>query len=94
MASSARAVGRTVKQGQDVGRAEENVGAIEAQIQELDHAFQDEVAALEHVYDPLNEKLEKLPVRPKKANIAVQALVLAWMPHWRTNDGKLAPAWG
>ncbi len=94
MATGARAVGRSMKQGADVERASENIGALQAQRQELEHAFQDELTGLEHVYDPLHETLEKLPVRPKKANIAVRTLVLVWMPHWRTSDGKLAPAWG
>jgi hypothetical protein len=94
MASSARAVGRSQKQGQDVGRAAENIQALRGKLEELEHAFQDELAALEHVHDPLRETLEKLPVRPRKTNIAVRTLVLAWMPHWRTEDGRLAPAWG
>ena len=94
MASGARSVGRSLKQGEDVGRAQENIEALRGELQEIEHAFQDELKALEHIYDPLHETLEKLPVRPKKTNITVRTLVLAWMPHWRTLDGKLVPAWG
>ncbi|MBK7644036.1 MAG: DUF87 domain-containing protein [Planctomycetes bacterium] len=94
VATGARAVGRSAKQGADVGRAEENIAALGRQLDELEQAFRDELTGLEHVYDPLRESLERLRVRPKKTNIAVRTLVLAWMPHWRTSDGRLAPAWG
>ena len=44
--------------------------------------------ALEQSLDPQTEQLEKVSLKPTKANIAVKVLTLAWAPYW---DDK--PAW-
>jgi len=86
--TAVRGVGRSMKESQDVDRAEENVTAISQQLADLEAEFQSETAALEHSLDPQTEQLEKVSLKPTKANIAIKLVTLAWAPYW---DDK--PAW-
>ena len=77
-----------MKEGQDVERAQENVEAISQKVADLEAEFQAETKALEASLAPQTEQLEKVSLKPTKANIAVKVLTLAWAPYW---DDK--PAW-
>ena len=79
--TAARGAGRTMKQAGDVGRAEDTVGAIDQQIQDLDGELQSELAAAAAAADPATEKLETLTLRPKKTDITVGKLALVWLPY-------------
>ena len=78
--TAARSAGRTMKQAGDVGRAEETVGAIQQQIQDLDDELQRELTAAQAAADPATEKLETLSLRPKKADVTVRRVTLVWIP--------------
>ena len=88
-----RGAGRIMKESQDVGRAEENVAALQQQLADLESQFKSESDALAAETDPLNEKLEPISIKPSKANIAVKLVALAWTPHWRDKQGQLTAAW-
>jgi hypothetical protein len=88
-----RGAGRAIKETQDVGRAEENVEALQQQLTDLESQFKSESDALAAATDPLNEKFESIAIRPTKANIAVKLVALAWTPHWRDGRGTLTQAW-
>lgn len=91
--TAARGVGRSIKESQDVTRAQESVEAIAQQQSDLDQQFKDASAALERDIDPLTEQLEKVSLKPTKANIAIKVLTLAWAPYWQDSTGKSTPAW-
>jgi hypothetical protein len=91
--SAARGVGRSIKESQDVGRAEETVAAVDAQLAELDAQFKKETTAIEASGDPQTENLETSIVKPTKANITVKLLSLAWAPYWHDAHGQTTPAW-
>ncbi len=91
--SAARGVGRSVKESQDVGRAQETVAAINEQLAELNEQFKSETAALEKTYDAETEPLETVTLKPTKANISVKLLSLAWTPYWHDAQGQIIPAW-
>ncbi|HWF89998.1 MAG TPA: hypothetical protein VN659_14230, partial [Pyrinomonadaceae bacterium] len=86
--TAARGVSRSMKEASDVDRAEDNVEAIAQRLAELEADFQAETKALEQSFDPQTEQLEKVSLKPTKANITVKVLTLAWAPYW--ND---KPAW-
>lgn len=91
--TAARGVGRTMKESQDIARAEETVEALQQQLAGLESQLQAEIAALEVSTDPLSEKLETFTLRPKKTNISVGVLSLAWTPFWQEANGSLSSAW-
>ena len=92
-ASAISSFSRASKQSGDVERADETVEAIQAQIQELDAQFQAETQALQSQSDPMNERLETISVKPKKKDINLRVIALAWTPQWRDERGDLTNAW-
>ncbi len=92
--TAARGVGRVLKERQDIGRAEETVEGIQQQLRDLEAEFTSEMATLETKTDPLTERLESVAVKPKKTDIAVRLVALAWAPQWQDPQGKTTPAWG
>lgn len=91
--TAARGVGRSMKEAQDVERAEDTVAAVTQQIADLDAQFRAETEALVMAADPQTEALETVVVKPTKANIAVKLLSLAWAPYWHDGQGRSTPAW-
>jgi hypothetical protein len=91
--TAARGVGQTMKEAQDVSRARETLEAVSQQAADLDTEFKAEAASLEKTMDPQTEELDKVSMKPTKANIAVQLVTLAWAPHWIDPKGQSTPAW-
>jgi hypothetical protein len=88
--TAARSVGRAAKEREDVQRAEENVAAVDAKIEELNAELAAEIASLDAGADPASLALDEVTIRPKKADVTVTRLALAWTP-WRTAaDGTIA----
>ena len=75
-----RGAGRTMKEREDVGRAAANVQDLAAQRDELQRAMDDEIARVQAAADPLTEQLERVEIAPKKKDIAVTTVALAWVP--------------
>jgi hypothetical protein len=91
--TAARGVSRSAKEQQDIERAGDTVEALQKRLAELESSFKTELDALEAAADAQTEALETLTIKPKKTNIAVQLLALAWTPHWRDAQGTLTPGW-
>jgi phage host-nuclease inhibitor protein Gam len=86
--SAMRGVGRTFQERQDVSQAEENIGALQQQLTGLNAELEAEVAELQQRFDPAKEALETLSLKPKKKDIEVRFLTLAWTP-----ERGGVPAW-
>jgi hypothetical protein len=91
--TAARGASRSLREQQDVGRAQETIESIDQQIADLNAEFEAKVAELQGTGDPTGEPLEALSIKPKKADIAVRLVALAWTPHWRDPQGNLSPAY-
>jgi hypothetical protein len=89
--TAARGVSRSMKEQEDVGRAQDTVASLQQKLTELEEEFRAETAALEAKLDPLAEELESLNLRPKKADISIQLVALAWSPFW-DRGGERTPA--
>ncbi|HSQ19833.1 MAG TPA: ATP-binding protein, partial [Blastocatellia bacterium] len=91
--TAARGVSRSMKEQQDIGRASESVEALQGQLADLEAELKSETQTLETGSDAQGEQLETLSVKPKKTNISVQLVALAWAPFWCSQSGTVAPAW-
>jgi hypothetical protein len=91
--TAARGVSRSMKESEDIGRAQESVEAINKMMADLDTEFKEETEALEKSFDSQTETLEKITLKPTKANIVVKILSLAWAPYWRSPQGQTTPGW-
>jgi hypothetical protein len=79
--TAARGVSRSMKESKDIDRATETVESMRQKLLELEKQLQTEIENLELSMDPLNEVLQPLELRPKKANISVRLVSLVWEPH-------------
>jgi hypothetical protein len=91
--SAVRGMSRTMKEGKDVDRAEENVDALQKQLVSLEAELQEEIQALTTEWDVETLPLETLTLRPKKSNISTKMVSLAWVPYWADISGQQTPAW-
>lgn len=91
--TAARGVSRSMKEAEDVGRAEENIEAIAQQLTELNEQFKAETDSLEQASNPQTEVLETVTLKPTKANISMKLFTLAWAPYWQDSQGIATPAW-
>ncbi len=77
--TAARGVGKSFKESQDVSRAEEDLGAIRQQILDFEQQLKDELAEIE--LQAAQPPLEKIAIKPKKADIEVRLVALGWAPY-------------
>ena len=91
--TAARGASRSMKEAEDVSRAQETVAGVLQQIADLDAQLKAETEAIQQAGDPQTETLEKISLKPTKANINVRLLTLAWAPSWRDAQGQMTSAW-
>ncbi|MGE5191524.1 MAG: ATP-binding protein [Deltaproteobacteria bacterium] len=86
--SAARAASRIGREKQDVTLAQENVQQYEDQLAELDAQFKAETAALDDSVNADKLELEDIVIKPRKADINVTLVALAWIPCALGADGS------
>jgi hypothetical protein len=79
-ATAAKGMGRSLEQRGDIDRAEETTEQIEEKISKLEAEFQEEIAQIEHKSAADQLPVEDVPVQPRKTDIAVGTVCLAWRP--------------
>ena len=82
-----------MKEQQDIGRAQESVEALQAQLAELEAQLKTETQTLQEKVDAQSEQLDTIGIKPKKTNISVQLVALAWAPYWQDETGAATSAW-
>jgi len=91
--TAARGVGRTMKESQDMDRAREALAAAQQLKADLEAQAQAEIGELGAALDPLNEPLDIMTLKPKRTELEVQVVALAWVPVWMDVEGRLTPAY-
>ena len=92
-ASAARAAGRAAKEHGDIDSAGVSLEVLQRKYAALDAKFREEVGQLDAALRPEALALERLPIRPRKADITVEQVVLAWTP-WKVGaHGRPEPAY-
>ncbi len=75
-----RGMGRTSKEKRDVDRARRDAEALQAQLDELNRELEQELDALEDRFDAVAEELEVTALRPRRSDVRVETVTLAWAP--------------
>jgi len=91
--TTARGVGRTVGEKQDVARAKENLAHLRQQLRDLDDQLASELEMLDSSLQPRTEPLETVSLRPRRSDVEVRLVALAWAPCGRGSDGSIEPLW-
>jgi hypothetical protein len=84
---------RSAKEASDVERAEEDLAELVQERDQLTAELEKEVAELAERFDPAAEKLEAFELKPRRTDVDVRLVALAWAPYRRGDGGSLAPAW-
>lgn len=79
-ATSARSASRSMKEARDVELAAESVESLRRKQEELAAEIQDDLSQVAARYDPAGATLETVTVKPRKADVQVRRVVLAWLP--------------
>jgi hypothetical protein len=87
--TAAKAAGRAIQQRGDAGQAASELGSLRREHDDLQTKFQEEIEAMADSLRPEALVLEPLPLRPKKADITVERVVLAWMPYQVSAEGRI-----
>jgi hypothetical protein len=91
--TAARRAGMAYKESQDVQRATESAENVQQQLTDLQAQWKADTDELQAKIDPATETLETIQVKPKKTNISVRLLTLAWAPYRKSGEGAMEPAW-
>jgi hypothetical protein len=75
-----RGAGRASRERDDVQRAEEALEASRAELRELEDRLSVEIEELRDRFEPDALEIEEIRIPPRKADINVQRLALAWWP--------------
>jgi hypothetical protein len=86
-----RGVGRAAREKEDISRALEDVEALRQELAQLEDEFQEATERLQDTYDPDRFDLKDLNIRPRKSDISVKTLVLAWTPWRDAGQGDAQP---
>ncbi|UCF66116.1 MAG: ATP-binding protein [Acidobacteriota bacterium] len=90
--TAARGASRMGREKDDIARAEANLAAQQQKLAELEEQFQAKTASIQESYDPAALELDAETIRPRKSDISVDRLVLAWVPWTLGVDGLAMPA--
>ncbi|MCG8461186.1 MAG: hypothetical protein MI919_33285, partial [Holophagales bacterium] len=82
-----RGFGRSAKEAQDVDAAEDTLEARLAQKEELELELREEIDELHHRSAGTAEEIETFELKPRRADVDVRLVALAWLPH-RASDGE------
>jgi hypothetical protein len=78
--AAARGMGRVSKQSADVSRAVENLNALQEDLRELESQIEEETNRIGARLDPLSETLGTIQLKPRRADVNVRFVALAWVP--------------
>jgi len=86
-ATAMRGAGRSMDQREDVVQAEEKLEELLEQKQAVEADFARDLAELQRGPTPEQFELQSRSVRPRKADIDVETVALAWVPRDAAGDG-------
>jgi len=88
-----RSASRIRKESMDVNRAKERLEASKLELEELDARLQADIERIEQTFDPENEAIQEIFIKPKSSDMTLDFFGLVWMPYRRDARGQLAPDW-
>ncbi|MDH4043444.1 MAG: ATP-binding protein [Gemmatimonadota bacterium] len=91
--TAARGFGRAARQKDDVARAQRDLEALHEQFAQLEARFQTDATAAQDGLDIEALGLEECVIRPRKSDISVSRVALAWLPWWVDQHGVATPAY-
>ena len=92
-ATAAKAASRAAQQRDGASQAAGSLESLRQKYTELQAKFQREIEKLDAALRPEALVFEPLSIRPRKTDITVERVVLAWMPYHVGAGGRLEAAY-
>jgi hypothetical protein len=86
---AARSASRLGKEKRDIARAKEKMADVELRLKALEQELEEEISVIAEKYDMTDQDLEKIVIRPKKADILQKYFGLVWVPFAHAQDGSV-----
>ena len=86
-----RTAGRVSREKEDVARAQESHETLRRRFEELEQSFAQETDRIKERFEPGQIRLSRVTVRPRKSDIVIENVGLAWTPWAASADGVLEP---
>ena len=80
--TAARGVGRSMKESDDIRRANETLGAVEERARALDEEIRQETQKISEQFSATSA-IERVSLAPKRGQVSVQLVGLGWLPEDR-----------
>jgi phage terminase Nu1 subunit (DNA packaging protein) len=85
----------------DIEESEAEVARLQDEIEDMRRDMQEEATAITEKWAATLDEIETYPVKPRRSDVRVEVVALAWSPHWeigyRSARGSLThdrmPAW-
>lgn len=69
--------------GMSVKEVEEKVTALKREIKELENELKEQTDTIRKEWDDALNEIQEVPIKPRKSDIDVHMVALAWIPHWQ-----------
>lgn len=92
-ATAMRTASRVGREKEDVTRAEDSVEVLRQRLTDFDADCEAELKAAAAAFEADALTLDRRAIAPRKSDIAIGDIALAWVPWRRGADGFPAPAW-
>ena len=79
-ASSVRSASKIAKESADIGHAQDTVESVQQKLAELEQEFEQASEQLKEQFSEDKMKIEEISISPRKTDITVDKLALAWIP--------------
>jgi hypothetical protein len=86
--SAASRAGYASRQDKDVDRAEGDLETYRERLSELELELKEELEAIEQKLDVFGIEIEELELKPRRLDVDVRQVFLAWVPHARSSAGS------
>lgn len=86
LGTAARSAGRTIKARQDVARAKANHEAEQTRLADRETELEQAARAIQDRYREIGE-LQTVTIRPRRGDVSIEMLTLAWLPTVANADG-------
>jgi hypothetical protein len=91
--AAAKAASRAAQQRGGASQAAGSLESLRQEYTELQSVFQEKIAKLDTALRPESLVFEPLPIRPKKTDITIERVVLAWLPYHVGAEGRIEAAY-
>ncbi len=93
VSTAARKRRMTVKAGADIADTKAKIAGLTEDLADLQREAQEEVEKIRRRWEEELEKVEEVSVTPRRADVSIDTLALAWAPFWRitypSGDGRV-----